>query len=118
MNKAEQCKAYIREKGWAKSSMQQPDGKVCMLGAVICSEVEDLMSAEANEVWTRHVNGVIKILGDIAEEQFPERTKILDATKDLYSHIRVSAFNDHPDTTLEDVETVFEKASVRLDELV
>ena len=51
-------------------------------------------------------------LGRVIWEQYPDR--VWDNDDDM----AVAHFNDHPDTTFDDVRTVFEKAAVRWDERV
>lgn len=55
----------------------------------------------------------VKLLDEIVSEQFPDRVADLQA-----SHNATVAFNDHPETTEEDVVAVFEKAAVKWDERV
>lgn len=79
--------------GWIKDSLgfpEDPDGPVCLLGAFarVSSRSEGLTTLN-------------KVIG----EQFPER---LPQPTGWYSV--VPTFNDHPDTTLDDVILCCEKA--------
>lgn len=57
----------------------------------------------------RHcIQGALYEVYVVIETQFPERT----------GGVGVSRFNDHPDTTVDDVVQVMEKAAVRKDERV
>lgn len=56
---------------------------------------------------------VTKTLADIIREHYPDRTHL-----DEHDARVIILFNDHPDTTFDDVERVFEKAEVAWDERV
>jgi len=64
-----------------------------------------------------HVQGdyeltpAVLVLSDIGREQYPERC---GAT---IPSVAIAFFNDHPDTTWEDVERVMEKAILRAEEM-
>jgi hypothetical protein len=50
----------------------------------------------------------------VASEQYPERAVVLEGgVKGTFA-----TFNDHPDTTEDEVVTVMEKAAVRFDEQI
>ncbi len=49
--------------------------------------------------------GAMDLLGDLLREMYPKR---YDKS--------IGFWNDHPDTTFDDIRTVFEKAAVRWDE--
>lgn len=87
----------LRERGWMKGDYWYYDnvhGPTCMLGAAIQTGVSsDLLE--------------IKV-PTIIQAQYPERFTRHGAV--------VPFFNDHPDTTLADVERVLEKAAVKWEE--
>ena len=83
---------------WAKRVFRSGD-RACSLGA--------LSWAEASKQEATY-------LDDLAVELFPQRAK-----HDHEGLLRPTAqFNDHPDTTWEDIEALFEKAAVRWEERV
>jgi galactitol-specific phosphotransferase system IIB component len=87
----------LSRRGWVKGYIEDAQGRVCLLGAL------------------SHCSGGIgasTIVEKVIVEQYPER---YDAA--VYMN-HVARFNDHPDTTLEDVVMVMEKAALRLDEQV
>lgn len=55
-----------------------------------------------------------KVLADIIRENYPDRLP----TFSYDDNGIIMHFNDHPDTTFEDVERVFEKAEVAWDERI
>lgn len=84
----------LAERGWTKGTLEDANG-VCIIGACL------------------HAYRFFELspIRDVVEEQYPERVK-----RPGFSP--VAAFNDHPDTTLEDVILVLEKAAARFDEVL
>lgn len=113
MNQADQCKDYVKKSGWTKHTIQDSDGKVCMLGSVIHSSGVD-WNRHTPFDWYKH-DDFLQLLSDIILEQYPDRRHNLFAIDNVR---QISFFNDHESTDFNDVETIFEKASVRLDELI
>lgn len=86
----------LRRDGWCKGKGFDEKGRHCIVGAGISVHysAEDALALHA-----------------VAREQYPDRigwTTLASA----------AAFNDHAETTFEDVERVMEKAALRLDEAV
>lgn len=82
-------------KRWCQGAVQI-EGALCMIGAAIHACCTDEQQA---------------LLDQVAAELFPERTR--------YRPLRDAAnVNDHPATTWEDVEKIFEKAILRNEEKV
>lgn len=67
--------------------------------------------ADAQDEWER----ANKLLTKIAREQFPERWEGLNERQQMLAD-SIPYFNDHPETTEEDMILVFEKAAVEWDE--
>ena len=61
------------------------------------------------------LNKAMKLLGDVAKEQFPERFTQHRLTGDAYFW-DIALLNDHEDTTQTDVLLVMDKAAVLWDE--
>lgn len=79
--------AAIRERGWWKKDMGPRDGRLCLMIA-LPSDPE--------------ITGAVRrSIGRI----FPERGSVRGI-----GEMRIVAFNDHPDTTQEDVECVLTEA--------
>lgn len=87
---------YMQKVGMHKGSARNDEtGSVCAIRA--CVEVE----ARATS-----------ILDKIAIEQYPDRVKANSV------NLRpIAQLNDHPDTTLDDIRMVFEKADIHSQEL-
>jgi hypothetical protein len=86
---ADDIMATIREHGWwqERDGDQTPNGRLCMAMA-------------AARLW--NTRG-IAALNQVVHQMYPERTT-------LGVRPVCVAFNDHPDTTLEDVERVVKEA--------
>lgn len=88
----------LRLRGLAKGRLWNEQGQVCARGA-LCGGIA------GRYIWNHAADA---LLSEVATEQYPDRVepvRITDAP--------IVAFNNHPDTTQEDVERVFEKAIVR-----
>lgn len=86
----------LREKGWCQGAIEDDKGRKCAIGGLLL---------------TNPTTNSLPFLAEITEELFPDRYRISNKHP-------VAIFNDHPHTTFEDVEAVFEKAAVRWDERV
>ena len=97
----------LRRRGLAKDHLCDDQGRVCARGA--------LLNAKNGQYWhltsTHAQIEADKILCAVAAEQYPDRIR---AGSD---HLSV-VLNNHPRTTQEDVERVFEKAIARSEEII
>lgn len=94
----------LRERGLAKRALEDSAGHVCSHGAldVACfgkAEVRPLTRSQSRQA-------AAEILKAVVGEQWPDRPG------------GILAFNNHPDTTQDDVERAFEKAIARAEEMV
>lgn len=81
----------LRRDGWCKGTAGLPDMPKCIIGAAMCA------GADVHDQ---------RALDEVACEQYTDRLN--------HERLRpAAAFNDHPDTTFEDVERVLEKAAIR-----
>lgn len=93
--------------GWVKGTLGSwswPDGGVCLVGAI--RRVLFFNPAGYYVGGMRNAQGVME---RIVREQFPERVRHMGGTV-------TPRFNDHPDTTLDDVILVCEKARANADD--
>ncbi len=99
----------LTSKGWAKDTFTDGAGRHCLQGALF--EAHGFLSMDTRNVG-RPVAGElaadIRLVNEVVRDQFPERV----------GGVGISRFNDHPETTMEDVLRVMEKAAVRKDEQV
>ena len=107
-NRIREAIQVLARTGWTKDTFSDETGRHCLQGALY--EAHGLEAA-SERAW-RPVQGDfaddVRLLNRVIEEQYPERM----------GAVGVSRFNDHPETTLDDVVLVLEKAAVQRDELL
>ena len=95
--------------GWTKDSFVDQGGRHCLQGALY--ESHGLRPFDGRQLGVPRSPALaddVRLVNEVVEDQFPERV----------GGVGVSSFNDHPQTTLEDVIHVMEKAAVRKDERI
>ena len=120
MNQFDKAKEYIRLYGHTKNgfygrssgSRDIENPPACLFGAVAKA---NNLEEEYGKVLT---SPAAKILSKVASEQFPDRIDEDIPSRFLNEHRPAVAFNDHPDTTPQDIFLVLEKASVMEEEHV
>jgi hypothetical protein len=102
--------------GWTKGIRENKDGEFCALGA--------LGMASWQDPWLFDVSGEgdVHLLAEIVLENFrdrvPDRFQLSHRSWWDGGMSIVALFNNHPDTTKEDVIAVFEKARAKSQEFV
>lgn len=97
----------LSKRGWTKDAFTDQDGRHCLQGALYEAHLLALPAEKQPGVpVTEPLAADIRLVNEVIEDQYPERS----------GGIGVSRFNDHPETTVEDVVRVLEKAAVRKDE--
>lgn len=95
--------------GWTKDAFTDEAGRHCLQGALY--EAHGLHPFDHSNIG-RPVGGAlaadVNLINEVIRAQFPERA----------GGVGISRFNDHPDTSVEEVVLVLEKAAVRRDEQV
>ena len=84
-------------KKWIKRMTRDGHGNMCILGSLRSARMKKIIDLIAAEV----------------RGHYPDRVLILSQAT-----ASVANFNDHPDTTFDDVRVVMEKADLRLEEMV
>jgi hypothetical protein len=107
MNTVDKVKEVIAGH-WIQGVAQSPDGReYCLLGAI---------GKVGQYIWSGDQGDVCKAIAEVVAEQYPERVG-----RTPWGPVKgvagVMQFNDHPDTTEDDVIAVLEKASNRYDEI-
>lgn len=103
-NVYDKARAVLREQGWAKhtpvsTAPVDHSGPACLhLALCVAQGIQGTYDTPAS-----------RTLADIVNAEFPERN---ESSRCFY------AFNDHPDTTREDVDLVLDKAARIWDEQV
>jgi hypothetical protein len=90
--------AELRAVGWCKGITVNDLGQKCLVGAL--TETPDLRYLCNSELSYE----VLGALSQVITAQYPEREGVLDNRV-----VCLTCFNDHSDTTWEDVERVLEK---------
>lgn len=113
MNIERKAIEVLAERGWGKGAYLEPHtGNVCGLGAIAIAVGMNDCDINRGTLFNppAEFDAHRKHLDDIATEQFPDRIGT--------GWFGFFGFNDHPDTNIEDVLLVLEKAAVRADEVV
>jgi hypothetical protein len=109
--------AVLRERGLVKGHMQTADGRVCSYGAMSIALVGQADWQSVSKREREAQRGVGKpaqdLLEEVIAEQWPDR--VGHAVDNCWA---VVDFNNHPDTTQDDVEKAFEKAIARAEEMI
>ncbi len=95
--------------GWTKDAFTDSSGRHCLQGALYESHgLRPFDGRHMGLALTSEMADDVRLVIEVIGTEFPERT----------GGVGVSSFNDHPETTMEDVVRVMEKAAVRKDERV
>ena len=100
----------IRERGHCKHAMEDERGWVCATGAIAMVMTGNAWAWCMWEDPESEANALTRALGQVVAEQYPDRLKPADLG------YRIVWFNNHGDTTQEDVLAVFEKTAAGLEE--
>jgi hypothetical protein len=100
----------IRVRGHCKNTLQDGAGHVCLVGALmdVLGDGFDV----GGVFWSDGLADTEPVLTAVVAEQYPDRIG-----GEYCDHAYV-AFNNHPDTTPDEVIAVLEKTAVRLEEAV
>lgn len=94
---------------WCQGRLEDNQGNMCVMGHLNRS----IAGLDYYSDFSRSHREYCKtyaVIKEVGREQFPERwTKAMDMS--------LTIFNDHPDTTEEDVILVMEKAAIKMEEL-
>ncbi len=90
----------LRERGMAKFEFETRTGQVCARGALMIGAGLPVCWGSLRELPPE----ADRLLCNVAIEQYPERCTLGAA---------IVCVNNHPDTTQEDMERIFEKAIVK-----
>ncbi len=108
-NTIQEAIRVLSRKGWAKDTFTDGTGRHCLQGALYEAHgVCPLDSRNVGRAVTGELAADVRLVNEVIRDQFPERV----------GAVGISRFNDHPETTLDDVIRVMEKAAIRKDELV
>lgn len=101
----------LRERGLAKGMYEDTEGHVCSRGAARLGAMGRIRGYfGATQAQQKLITGAEQVLTAVIEENWPERSGVPGSSS-------IAVFNDHPDTTQDDVERAFEKAIARAEEM-
>ena len=109
-NRIREAIEVLARRGWAQGAFTDDTGRHCLQGALY----------EAHGCHPR-LQG--KLTGTRTDPELTADLRLLNETiaaeyPDRVGAVGVSRFNDHPDTTIDDVVRVLEKSAARRDETV
>ena len=102
--------AVLARRGWTKDAFTDDGGRHCLQGALY--EAHGMRACAG----TPHMR--LRLRQDLAADVALVNAVVAAEYPERYGAVGASRFNDHPETTLEDVVRVLEKAAVRRDERV
>lgn len=110
MNIIHDAMDLLKEHGWTKGTCQNVRGQLCVGGAIAVAV------GHHPGLWQGvEFTSAMDMVGEVAHEQYPERSHLYPVQ--VPNNWAVS-FNNHPETTEEELFRVCEKAAIRLDEVV
>lgn len=93
--------------GWTKDTFADEAGRHCLQGALFEAHGWSPLSRRGTgRALAGELAADVRLVNEVIAAQFPER----------FGGVGASRFNDHPDTVLDDVVAVMEKAAVRKEE--
>ncbi len=99
----------IRRQGHCKGAAVDRQGRLCLMGA-LAAAITDLYMTSSGVFTPRSRDAVKEAAAAVIAAQFPERYVISSR-----AGVATVKFNDHPDTTAEEVIAVLEKAAAGLE---
>ena len=103
MNRIRAAIEVLAARGWTKGAFADDSGRHCLQGALYESH-----GCQPAAALTRELRDDVRVVNEVIEAEYPDR----------YGAVGISRFNDHEDTTLDDVVRVLEKAALRRDEVL
>ncbi|MGH9155592.1 MAG: DUF6197 family protein [Acidimicrobiales bacterium] len=109
-NRIREAIQVLARRGWTKESFTDDGGRHCLQGALY--EAYGVNSCDS----TRHLR--LRLAGELAADMRLVNAIVATEYPDRFGGVGASRFNDHPETTIDDVVRVLEKAAVRRDEQI
>lgn len=107
-NRIREAIEVLARRGWTQGTFTDDAGRHCLQGAL--HEAYGCQPRRPGErtVSQAELAADLRLVNEIIASEYPERV----------GAVGVSRFNDHPDTTIDDIVRVLEKSAVRRDESV
>lgn len=107
-NRIREAIQVLANRGWTKNSFTDGGGRHCLQGALY--EAYGVNSGEC----AHHLR--LRLAGELAADMRLVNDVVASEYPDRFGGVGASRFNDHPETTVDDVVRVLEKAAARRDE--
>lgn len=109
-NRIREAIEVLARRGWTQGAFTDDAGRHCLQGALYEAHgcQPRLQGRLTRTVPDPGVTADIRLVNEVIAAEYPDRV----------GAVGVSRFNDHPETTVEDVLRVLEKSAVRRDEQV
>ena len=108
-NRIREALGLLARNGWVKGRFSDEEGRHCLQGALYeAHQCQPRTPGRLGRSLPGELADDIRLVNETVAAQYPDRV----------GAVGVSRFNDHPDTTIDDIVRVLEKAAVRRDELV
>lgn len=99
----------LARKGWTQGRFTDDSGRHCLQGALYeAHECQPRVPGRLGYGLDRDLAADLRLVNETIVAEYPERV----------GAVGVSRFNDHPDTTIDDVVRVLEKSALRRDEAI
>lgn len=109
MNRIRQAIEVLAGRGWTQGAFTDEGGRHCLQGALYEAHgVCPLRRGSVVGPLPPDLAADVALVNEVVGANYPER----------FGGVGVSRFNDHPETTVDDVVRVLEKAAVRRDEVL
>lgn len=109
---------------WIQGDWQDPQGNMCLIGNLADLMFQDY-SLEFQSEKLFNSDPQIQMFARLIRENYPERmaagcacVSCVETSRHRRPSVDILAFNDHEDTTWEDVERMLEKMIAMADEIV
>lgn len=96
----------LASRGWTQGRFTGDGGAHCLQGALYAAH--GCTPRRPGEVVAGDLSADIRLVNETIAAEYPDR----------FGAVGISRFNDHPDTTVDDVVRVLEKSALRRDELI
>lgn len=108
-NRIREAIELLARKGWAQGRFTDESGRHCLQGALYEAHgCQPRTPGRLGHVLDGELAADVRLVNETIAAEYPERM----------GAVGVSRFNDHPDTSIDDVVRVLEKSALRRDEAV
>lgn len=105
-NRIREAIQLLASRGWTQGNFTDERGSHCLQGAL--HEAYGCTPRKPGEAVTADLADDIRLVNEVIAAEYPDR----------FGAVGISRFNDHPETTVDDIVRVLEKSALRRDELV